>query len=151
MLMVPVLLILLTSPASCIAHDIDADVLLGGVGIEVKYDGGAPMSWCDVEVRAPGGKETMFQEGTTDRNGRFFFCPDTCGAWSIRVDDGMGHAIVETVELDEDLEFVAVRGETSGACRVSRAIGGIGAILGIFGAYSLLVRRSGTDDGAGEE
>ncbi|MEZ4526459.1 MAG: hypothetical protein R2941_11120 [Desulfobacterales bacterium] len=71
------------------------------VTAEFYYSGGEPMSYAEVLVFSPEDEKIEFQNGRTDRKGRFAFCPDTPGKWRIEASDGMGHKAVAGVEVHE--------------------------------------------------
>jgi nickel transport protein len=56
------------------------------------YSDGSPVSYTKVKVWSPDNDSIEFQNGRTDKNGRFSFVPDLDGFWRITVNDGMGHA-----------------------------------------------------------
>lgn len=86
-----ILLLLICPTGDIFAHGIEALPIEGGRGVAARYADGSPVAFAEVKVRAPG-EETVFQEGLTDREGRFVFFPATSGVWHVAVDDGMGHA-----------------------------------------------------------
>ena len=51
------------------------------------------MAYAQVTVRGPLDDEVEFQNGRTDRNGRFAFVPDEAGQWKVVVEDGLGHRV----------------------------------------------------------
>ncbi len=63
------------------------------------YEGGIPLAFGLVTVNNPRGEE--FQNGRTDRLGRFVFYPDQQGTWTVIVDDEMGHLRRTQVDLSE--------------------------------------------------
>jgi len=125
--------------AACLGHGVEHNVLEGGVGIEVNYDDGTPMRFCEVMVFSPLDNGAEFQQGFTDRNGRFAFFPDTTGTWHVAADDGMGHAISEDIDVREGMRIP--RNDTSGFHRFEGAVIGVSLIFGLFGVTSFLLRR----------
>jgi nickel transport protein len=120
-------------------HGVTHQVFDGALGLEASYDDGTPMRYCEVEVFSPLDEETPFQQGFTDANGRFAFVPDAPGTWRVTVDDGMGHALNERIEVEESL---AVRKRDHFRfTRVQGAIVGVSLILAIFGLVSFLAQR----------
>lgn len=73
------------------------------VMVEFFYSDDEPMSYAEVVVFSPLDLKVQFQIGRTDKNGRFAFCPDTNGTWTIEANDGMGHKAVVKIEV-HDLE-----------------------------------------------
>lgn len=128
--------ILAAAPAG--AHGLSAASIEGGVGAEFRYDDGTPVAFSEVKVLAPG-ESHVYQEGFTDREGRFLFRPSTQGVWRVRVDDGLGHAFEFLVNADSigasplpDLTIMP---------RPMALAVGLCAIFGIFGLWQLLARR----------
>lgn len=109
----------------------------GGVGIEARYDDGTACAFSQAQVFAPGSTQ-VFAEGLTDREGRFFFGPVTNGIWRVTVDDGMGHALDQTVTVSKD--GIVTDSAAPRLPRWSGALAGVGIILGIFGLWALLRR-----------
>ncbi len=86
---------------SLLAHGITRTIEQGkSMVITAYYDDGEPISYASVKVFAPGNKETEYQNGRTDRNGRFAFVPSEAGRWLVRLDDGTGHGFEEQVSVD---------------------------------------------------
>jgi nickel transport protein len=67
--------------------------------VEFHYSDNTPMAYAEVLVFSPGNREIEFQNGRTDKNGVFVFCPDAAGKWSVTVSDGMGHAAEAAVSV----------------------------------------------------
>ncbi len=53
------------------------------------YEGNIPLAFGLITIQSPDGEE--YQNGRSDRNGRFVFQPDRPGMWKITIDDEMGH------------------------------------------------------------
>ena len=70
--------------------------------IEFVYSDQEPMQYAEVLVYSPKDKRVEFQNGRTDRNGRFSFCPDVTGSWRILVKDGTGHNVQSKIEVIKD-------------------------------------------------
>ncbi len=64
------------------------------------YADGVALSYAEVKVWSPGNDEVEFQNGRTDKNGRFSFVPDRNGVWRIEVADGLGHAAMVEFEAE---------------------------------------------------
>ena len=58
------------------------------------------MRYAEVLVFSPENDEVEYQNGRTDQNGRFAFCPEMVGKWQIKVNDGMGHAVQAEIMID---------------------------------------------------
>lgn len=67
---------------------------------EFYYSDQSPMAYAEVLVYSPLDEKIEHQNGRTDKNGKFVFCPDTGGKWRITVNDGMGHAVEATVPVE---------------------------------------------------
>ncbi len=65
--------------------------------IRVEYDDGEPMRYAEVKIFAPDDQKLEYQNGRTDKLGRFAFYPTKEGEWKITVSDGMGHGITAKV------------------------------------------------------
>lgn len=105
--------------------------------VTAEYDDGEPMSYGAVEIFNL--KEKLpFQSGRTDRNGRFLFLPDRAGEWQVTIKDGMGHQVIISttvnenmpIGMDEKKNHGAVHG---GSSRYERILMGLSFIFGIFG------------------
>jgi nickel transport protein len=70
----------------------------GALVVEAYYTDGEAMNYAKVTVYAPQ-KETPFQSGYTDANGRFAFLPDKVGKWKVIFADGMGHRSEQEVSV----------------------------------------------------
>lgn len=127
--------------AVCMAHGVDgAADQVTGYCITAQYSDGEPMSWSEVRITAPDA-DIEFQNGRTDRNGRFMFLPDVQGAWNVVVQDGMGHRLALDVAVaDEgasvpeqvrDISHVG-HGKTN---RTANILAGLGIIFGLYGFF----------------
>ncbi len=110
-----------------------------GVGIQARYADDTPISYSDATVYYPGSEEE-FQQGLTDRNGRYLFSPDREGEWKIKIDDGMGHGVIAKLSVGEDLR---ITGKAAGArFRIwQKILIGISIIWGFTGIYYYLFTR----------
>lgn len=135
MIRIGVLLILsfalsLLTGEGALAHGINYSTSNGGVVVSVVFDGGVPAAKMSVSVFAPNAID-CFQSGKTDGNGRFAFCPDQAGNWTVLVYDSMGHRVEINVAVDD--EFVVKKSsEPQGASRYAKI--GLGLVL-IFGVF----------------
>lgn len=71
--------------------------------ITARYDDGEPISYASVKIYSPGGRDLEYQNGRTDKDGRFAFVPSEAGDWLVRLDDGAGHGFEEHVLVDADM------------------------------------------------
>lgn len=90
-------------PDSAMAHGTGYRFLRDAttVTVEFFYSDGEPMCYAEVLVFGPQDQEVEYQNGRTDRQGRFAFYPEIPGAWRIETNDGMGHKAVGTVEVQD--------------------------------------------------
>ena len=134
-------IILLLQAAICLAHGVDGYAAqANGYCITARYDDGEPMSWSEVRITAPD-SDIEFQNGRTDRNGRFMFSPDGQGAWNVVVQDGMGHRLALDVAVGRDNVPVQeqVRDISAGGHgKTSRPINILAGLAIIFGLCGLL-------------
>ena len=72
---------------------------LGARSLEYYYSSGDPMAYAKTLVYAPDDGETEYQNGRTDRRGRFAFVPDMPGTWRVVVSDGQGHRVGAEVDV----------------------------------------------------
>lgn len=89
-----------SQPAS--AHGTAYRVIDGNATItaEFFYSDNEPMRYAEVLVFGPGDENVEYQNGRTDRMGRFAFFPQTPGTWRIEVNDGVGHAVHTRFEVN---------------------------------------------------
>ena len=69
------------------------------VAIQFHYSDDTPMRYAEVMVFSPRNLKVEHQNGRTDRNGKFVFCPDVPGKWLIKVNDGIGHEEKAVIEV----------------------------------------------------
>lgn len=127
-------------PLPLSAHGIAYEIHRGeAIVIQVNYDDGQPMSYAEVLIHAPGGKEREYQNGRTDARGSFSFLPDRKGTWNIKVSDGMGHGFVTEIPVDEEMH---TGGEIRGAVRPwQKALLGISLIWAIAATWLYAIRK----------
>jgi len=89
-------------PGGAAAHGTDYRVMEEGhvIAAEFFYSDREPMRYAEVLVFSPENKDVEHQNGRTDKNGRFAFCPEIPGKWLVKVNDGMGHAVRAEIEVD---------------------------------------------------
>ncbi len=59
--------------------------------MQFTYSTGDVPAYAEVEVYSPDDAKVEYQNGRTDRSGRFAFSPDKNGEWRVRIKDTMGH------------------------------------------------------------
>lgn len=134
---------LLALPAALLAGTLHAHSLShsaqpgSAVIIELRYADGSPFSYESAEVYRPA--ETVpFLAGRTDANGRLAFVPDRSGDWRVRAFSEDGHGGDFTVAAAPDGGSSA---PSAGLGTVGRLAVGLSVIFGVFGIWSLFVRR----------
>ncbi len=100
------------------------------VVIEFYYSGGEPMSYAQVLVFSPQDQKTEYQNGRTDRKGRFAFYPDISGNWRIEISDGMGHKVQAEVNggSGKPDQTPVQKSESAGLNKISKAFFGVSVI-----------------------
>lgn len=73
--------------------------------VQARYHGGKKLTNARVTVKFIDNNkkkqaDTIFQQGQTDKNGKFCFLPGQTGQWTVIVDDMMGHRGKATVTLE---------------------------------------------------
>ncbi len=93
------------------AHGTAHRVVRDGTAVTVEsfYSDKEPMQYAEVLVFSPSDRKVEYQNGRTDKNGRFAFFPDRQGTWRIEVGDGMGHL------MKADIEVTATDGPGTGS------------------------------------
>jgi nickel transport protein len=117
---------------------------------EFYYSDGETMRFSEVLVFSPADAQTEFQNGRTDQNGRFVFCPDQNGTWRIEANDGMGHKAVKSVEVLMQNKDGKNSPQNAGGQNIHsgdapvlvKAVLGISLILNFCFAFSLWKRRT---------
>ncbi len=108
--------------------------------VEFRYSNGSALPYAEVEVWSPDDAEIEFQNGRTDKNGRFSFFPDVPGIWRVTIADGMGHAASAQCEIvlqNEDSTLILVQPQEKGSNRITLIILGISLIFNL----ALLIRK----------
>jgi len=105
--------------------------------VELRYADGSPFSYESTEVYRPA-ESVPFLVGRTDANGRLAFVPDRSGDWRVRAFSEDGHGGDFTVAAAPDGESSA---PSTGLSTIAALAVGLSVIFGIFGIWSLFVRR----------
>lgn len=121
------------------SHGVECDIIEGGVGVEVRYEDvdKIPISYAEVKVYSPDGKE--FQQGLTDKFGRFLFYPDKKGVWKIEVNDGMGHGVVKEISVSEEKKVI--KKFTKKFSLLQQLVVGVSMIWGITGLVFYILSK----------
>jgi len=120
-------------------HGVDSQLINGGIGLIVSYDDGTPISYADTKIFSPKGEKIPFQEGVTDKNGRFLFVPDETGIWKISINDGMGHGLIKEIEV-KNLNNLKVKNKAS-LSKWYKILIGISIIFGLTG-FALFIKAN---------
>jgi nickel transport protein len=94
-------LALVGGAAPALAHGVTVEHRqVNAVELEARFETGEPMANAQVLVYAPGNPTDVWQEGTTDDQGRFSFTPDTSqpGSWEVMVRQA-GHGVLTTIPI----------------------------------------------------
>jgi nickel transport protein len=134
---------ILVLPAALLAGVLHAHSLSHTAGqgsaliVELRYADGSPFSYEAAEVYRPA-ESVPFLAGRTDANGRLAFVPDLPGDWRVRAFSEDGHGG----------DFTVSAGTAGGAAERSIGLGEVGGLavglsilFGLFGLWSLFVRR----------
>lgn len=142
---------LMAVPANIMAHGTDYRVTEESsvVAAEFFYSDQSPMRYAEVLIFSPENDEVEFQNGRTDRNGRFAFCPQKPGKWHVKVNDGMGHAISADIEVsaakaqkdNTDNKSENHRSMVAGASKLMKIALGLSLLTNIFLGMYLWQRR----------
>jgi len=94
----------MTNPPDTSAHGTDYRVLEAAPVIvaEFFYSDNEPLRYAEVLVFSPENDTVEYQNGRTDKNGRFAFTPEKPGEWRVKVNDGMGHAVQASINVKPD-------------------------------------------------
>jgi nickel transport protein len=101
LLMLVFLISLALRPQSAAAHGTGHRIrdARAAIVVEFIYADHNPMPYAEVLVFSPADKEIEYQNGRTDRKGRFAFYPNIPGVWRIQADDGLGHLERVSIEI----------------------------------------------------
>jgi nickel transport protein len=135
-------LILCCYPDYIIAHGTGHRLVTDSttVTIEFFYSDNEPMSYAEVFVFGPQDLKVEYQNGRTDRKGRFSVYPSIPGAWRIEASDGMGHKEVAVFEVQQEMIDKATSGNIQAMAITNsnppsiflKAITGLSLILNLF-------------------
>ncbi|MGG6240170.1 carboxypeptidase regulatory-like domain-containing protein [Nodosilinea sp. AN01ver1] len=94
-------LALASGAAPVLAHGVTVEHRqVSSVELEARFETGEPMANAQVLIYAPGNPTEVWQDGTTDDQGRFSFAPDTSqpGTWEVMVRQA-GHGVLTTIPV----------------------------------------------------
>ncbi|MBL0715091.1 MAG: hypothetical protein JJV98_15485 [Desulfosarcina sp.] len=103
--------------------------------MEFSYSSGDPLSYAEILVWSPGADKVEFQNGRTDKNGRFAFAPSENGTWRIDANDGRGHkktAVFQIEPTPDGVTTVVLTNSGSGTTT-------LGAILGLSFIFNIVM------------
>ena len=87
------------APSAAIAHGSNITVTQQAVEIQATFEDGSPMATAQVRVYAPNRPETPLLNGTTDKQGKFWFTPNAEGNWEVTVRQA-GHGQTTTFVVE---------------------------------------------------
>ncbi|MCP4690022.1 MAG: DUF4198 domain-containing protein [Desulfobacterales bacterium] len=110
-------------------HGVGHRILGAGAAVllEFRYSTGEPLSYAEVLIWSPNDNKVEFQNGRTDRNGRFAFAPSEKGIWRVEASDGRGHKATAVCRIDRS-ETAALTDAPGGGPTGSKALA---ALLGV--------------------
>lgn len=114
------------------------------VALEFSYSTGEAPAYAAIEVYGPDNDKVEFQNGRTDRLGRFSFVPDMPGLWRVVLADNMGHKteIPVNVQLNENKGVQNQKAsEQQSASTGMKALLGVSLLLNIGFFLSWILRR----------
>ena len=143
-------ILIMALPAGAAAHGTDYRVLDPApvIAAEFFYSDKEPMRYAEVLVFSPENRDVEYQNGRTDKNGRFAFCPETPGKWRIRVNDGMGHAVRAEIPVDptetgkKEINGLSDKKPLAAASKWLKIILGLSLVLNIF--LVIYVKKKGS-------
>jgi nickel transport protein len=102
------------------------------------YAGGEPMSYAQAALFAPDDPERAFLRGRTDRLGRLAFQPPASGRWRVVMEDGLGHRLEESFDVQPDLAAPAGDSRPAAGLPVHlKALVGVSLVFGLAGLAAL--------------
>jgi len=124
------------------AHEVLHSVKMEpAVVIHLYEENHEPFADAHVEVYGPGDTDPFLVE-RTDHDGRVAFFPDREGEWHVRAFSEDGHGVDFTVDTRTIEGAVQIGADDdTGRDRRAYTVLGVGIIIGLFGAASLLYRR----------
>jgi len=114
------------------------------------YSGGAPMAFAEVLVFAPGEELIEFQNGRTDGQGFFAFCPPQSGKWRVEVNDGRGHKVNALVDVlnvlkkdnvTEPIVAIAIHGHGTASPGWKEVVLGLSLMMNLWGGLSWMKKK----------
>lgn len=110
-------------------HSIERD---SAIIVNAMYHDHKPIAHAEVKIYMPEENKVEYQNGRTDKNGRFAFYPHTKGEWTVVVRDAMGHGFTEKVNVSS----IGDIGHTHGGLSVTqKVIMAICVVWGFAGFY----------------
>jgi nickel transport protein len=133
-------LLALSLPLStALAHDLQYTTSNAqAVVVKLFYVDNKPFSFEGYEITRAGDK-LPYQVGRTDSQGRIAFLPDRADIWRVKTISKDGHGLDFTLTTDAAAQIEG--SEKPVYERYGRIVVGIALILGLFGVWSLYVRK----------
>ncbi|HEY9761720.1 MAG TPA: carboxypeptidase-like regulatory domain-containing protein [Trichocoleus sp.] len=142
------LVAVLTIPVKALAHAVETNYILNGLGLEFQstYSTGEPLQGATVQIFAPSNPNHPWMEITADDEGKFAFTPDASipGDWEVVIRKE-GHDDIWTVPVNQQgIEFEQiVQGGHSDVHYASSPLAVVGttAVAVVAGGMWVLHRR----------
>ena len=144
-------LLLSLHPVNLSAHGVDYRIAeeKKTIVVETFYSTGEPMSYAEVLVFSPQDQKVEYQNGRTDKNGTFAFCPDTEGEWRIEISDGTGHKIDAMIQAGSPRSGKAYSGTPGDVeqkrkaqrSRIIEIVAGLSVIINLFAGLYFWKKR----------
>lgn len=138
-----ILILLLTQANAVVAHEVHHVVEAAeAVAVRLAYADGKPFAFEAYEAY-PEGREMPAQVGRTDDQGRALFVPGEVKRWRVRAFSADGHGVDLKIDTPDTAVSRTGNADVTGGQpnRASLLLFGVSALLGIFGAYQLWLRK----------
>lgn len=123
------------------AHGFFYKVVDGAIAIHISTGNNIALSDAKISIYAPEAS-LAYTKGTTDINGNFAFLPDSEGLWKVLINvpsDHGSHKKEFTINIDQNIKLKDYEKEPYE--RYFVFISSLGIIFGMFGLYSIYLRR----------
>ncbi|BBO91794.1 hypothetical protein [Desulfosarcina ovata] len=115
------------------------------LAVRFYYTGGDPMGFAQVRVYSPESDAIEYQNGRTDGQGIFAFCPKRPGEWTLMVADGMGHKVRAVVQVGEGLNPAQATSRQGGGTKPGwlEIVAGLSLLMNIVLISGYLKKKKG--------
>ncbi|WP_289245733.1 hypothetical protein [Edwardsiella ictaluri] len=115
--------------------------------VQFGYSTGDAAPFAQIKLYAPDNASTEYQNGRTDRLGRFAFVPNQSGEWRLEMRDGMGHALNHPLKVTQQAvkaEPQPLNGDLFSRFSMPlRALLGVSLLINIYAAIGYMARHHG--------